>query len=308
MATEFTIDDVNAWLACSREAGKKVWMDSNFYQAMAFKSIEIFPSYFNDVEKKNMHIQLHQSNFDLLQESYFAVFELQDNMKRKHKEESKVYSFIERSQFISYVKISVSGTLATAVTKHLMTSSKVKFTLDYAERLLSSVDETGIEDIIDIKNDMDCETGNLPSHESAERQQSEFFGQSGDIEEEIDYDSDPQYAAARRLCRESGETLLVSFEEYQGLTPAMKRFLSLFLECSENLKLGMLGVIAMLENRYEHLSFLEEMRERQGDAFNQNTYNSYVIRLEVFWREFLESEEGKRRHEEFVRRYKACFH
>jgi len=308
MATEFTIDDVNAWLACSREAGKKVWMDSNFYQAMTFKGIEIFPSYFKDVEKKNLHIQLHQSNFDLLQESYFIVFELQDNMKRKHKEGRKVYDFTDRSKFISYVKISVSGALVSAVVKHLKTAFKETVNLDNAERLQIIKDNKCVEDNIDTTNGANYKMVACAAQDSEEWQQPKSFDENKHSEEEVDYDNDPYRASAIGACRESAEKLLETFQKYQELTPALKRFLFMMSECSADLGFGQLGMIALIEKRHEHLSFLEEIKKRQGNAFKQNTYNSYMRRLEILWREFLESEEGKGMYEEFVGRYKACFH
>lgn len=304
MATEFTIDDVNTWLGCSREAGKKVWMDSDFYKAMTYKAIEALPEYFQGTSKASLYFWMQQSLFDHEATSYYVVWELQDNMKKKHKEGRKGYEFTDRSKFISYVKISASGALFDALEKHLKTALKTAVNLGNVERLLSSEESKSIEDSIDMKNDLDYKTASLANTE----ERPDPYEEEENSEEDVDINNDPEHAVALRICRDSWEKLLVYFEEYEQLTPTEKRFLSLMSECSAKLKLGQLGVIAMIEKGHEHLSFLEEMKERQGDAFNQNTYNSYMRRLRIVWRLFLESEEGKGIYEEFVGRYKACFH
>lgn len=302
MATEFTINDVSAWLACSREAGKKVWMDSDFYKAMTYKAIEALPRYFQGTSKASLYLWMQQSLFDLESTSSYVVLELQDKMKKKYKKEPNVYEFTDRSKFISYVKISVSGALFDVLERHLKSALRNTSDLDKAERQLSNSDSKSIEDNINMKNGLDYKTTSLTITD----ENRDPYEEDENYEEDVD--NDPEHAAALRICRDSWEKLLECFEEYEQLTPTEKRFFSQMSECSTTLKLGQLGVIAMIEKGHEHLSFLEEMKERQGDTFNQNTYNSYIRRLRIVWRVFLESEEGKGIYEEFVRRYKACFH
>lgn len=270
MAEKFNIEDVRTWLGCSREAGKKVWLDSDFCWSMSRHAIGALPGYFARIMTPGVFYQrLHHVHFDWEQVAYYLVWEFQDAMKKKQRAGERQYTFEALGQFIDYVKTSTSGRLADEALRHLR----------------SSLNTIAYDDQIDF----------LHAARPA--------AVSGCIVDNTDI---PPSATAAAI--------LEAFGNFSKMTPKLRLLLSRLQECANSpsaapdaqLGYGALNLMALLSSGNGHIAFLRAIRKEQGNAFNQNTYNSYLRRLKSLWREYLDTDEGRRRYQEFMERYEAC--
>jgi len=271
MGTEFNIEDVREWLGCSRKAGNRIWLDSNFFDSMKYDAIKRFPKNFKKMDKTSLHAKLKATHFDLEQVSTFLVWELQSKIKSKQDSKEQDYNFPDLPRFISYIQKSSSNRLFDAVVKHLK------------ECIVGDGDVLDEIEHEKPRTDMDSEPGRNEGEQktgaAGESSQSDDSEDDSEMtapstwkkkyfEEEMDPDNDPNRRLTCQSFIQSAERLLDAFERYP-LTNAVKDFFSLLKQCSEDLGLSRLGVINMIEKGHEHMSFHKGIKTRLGSSFKQ---------------------------------------
>ncbi|HOC60521.1 MAG TPA: hypothetical protein PKN70_11245 [Smithellaceae bacterium] len=305
MDEQFTIEDVREWLGCSREAGKRVWEDSNFYVAMYRKATVNYSGLLKTGHSKHKN-KLEETGFDVMQVSAFLVWALQARIKEKQVNGTKnyIHDFSDLPRFISYVKKCAAGDLASSVIKHLKVVVPESENWERIEKY--TLDGSGGQ------GDYSCSENRrlsvLPTqHEATSHQElleEKFCDEAAILEQ------NPGSVQVLQLCVEKADLLFDAFEDWIGASgsPALQRFLALMSGCANHLGGGKMAVLGMIAKRHDHIAFLTKAREQMGDAFNQNTYNSNILRIETKWRAFLETEEGRKKYADFLERYEECYH
>jgi hypothetical protein len=332
----FTIGDVHAWLGCSREANKRVWEDSGFLKAMSNKAINGYAQMLKTTSKNSLKHFLAANDFDHESTADFCVWEFQDNLKKKQLNHEKdcIVDFPNLPQFINYVKKSVTGMMATSVKKHLsyIAPDRVKDENAGTGKTPGTVDGPPAEDIL-FDADSHSDTGESNADAVGEMSDRNPMAQNGNDPEDGGYssprfgqrfgnvpfdeesipDNNPnnnpgsnlEQAMMQKECMESARGLLAAFENWPELKGALKIFFHIVRELAQGFdsdNLADLVVIAMITARENHLFFRNKMKEYQGDAFNQNTWNANIRRLEIKWRSFLETEGGQSLYQDFIER------
>jgi hypothetical protein len=96
--TDFTIEDVNDWLAGSAEAEKKVWIDCQFLFAMQKMTLKKVKKNFYDKKQYFIlhYFQTYEVDLDAI--SMDTILEIMDYLRNHPK------TFPSRPQFIEYIK------------------------------------------------------------------------------------------------------------------------------------------------------------------------------------------------------------
>lgn len=261
---EFTINDVNAWLDCSKDAGKTVWMDSNFAKAMTAKAMheEGLAVVFGRGERvlEPSRSSGHVSAFGAEEEAWNTVLEVQEWIKTTSKEKGN--KFIHIGQFINYVKKTIKWRLTDKVLG--------RGHEEPPPSLPASEEGDEPPDVI----------GNVEDPRAAE-EYDKLFLQKDLVQ-----------------CQTRAKSLMDCFTQSPFATQATRKRIDLLFQCSGIL--SALGVLVFIEQTMFHIVFKNKAETIPGSDFNQNTWNSYNFRLKDQWFKFLESDEkGKELNEGF---------
>lgn len=261
---EFTIDDVNAWINCRRDAGRRVWLDSNFAVAMAREAMHIkgLSDKFGRGEKvlKPIRSTGKVSAFGAEEMAWDTVFEVQEWVKKTYSEEEK--RFDNKGQFIEYVRKTIHWRLTDKILDQRQVVPLPQLVSDEGDDL---------SDHLKVYED---------PHASKQFQLK-------DIKRFINQ------------CEDRAKSLMDCFIKTDFLTKTLKNRLTLLLQLSHGEALGSLGVLFFIEKNKYHILFHNKAKEILKEDFNQSTWNSYNLRLKDAWYKFLESEEGKSLNEGF---------
>lgn len=265
MGREFNFDmnDVNNWVNCDSNAGKKIWLDSDFAKIMANYAIREVRNY---LFKKKIFIP-KRGPFQFEEESWSLVLDIQKEIKdringNKIKDKEKILS--DKFKFIKYVKKTLIGRLKKSVLQYI------------------NQNESIFNEIKSGKNEKEI----LIIDTLVDRGQNEEI-----IIKKID----------SKKCSEEAEFLLNSFKESQFSTKSIKNRIDLLLQISKDLDIpGSLGVIFFIEEGLYSQVFRERARNK-NESFNNAVWDSYNKRFRDQWERFLESEEGKNLNEKFRR-------
>jgi hypothetical protein len=266
MASEFTIEDLQAWLKCDRLAGRRVWFDSDFYIAMIRKSTGEANDYFmergifSSIRRReglpDPEVGAYAPASKVEEEAYSLLLNLAVDLKDRF-QKNEIRGFEHLGQFINYINEILSGRLIEKMwgghhTVPIGTSQ-------------SNGDALNPVDMADPR-----------SAEAMER-----FFQKEDLSK----------------WNHQADQLQKVFMESKIKTSETKRRIELLREVAGNL--GPLGVILFTERGFFHSYFHKKAIEKLGSDFNQSVWNSYNRRLKEKWNLFLESKKGKELNEQF---------
>lgn len=282
----FTLDDVNEWLGCSDEAGKRVWMGpDNFAQNMTFRATRKALDHFGIYElSKGIP---YDSRYGVNKEINYIGWELITNIARELKEPKKIKSkknarhFNNVQSFMKWVTIAVDRRIISRIREKYFPESE---------------GESDAEKKIDISEKkkkvkiwMQLKSLNEPIKKSSDS--SDITITMGDSIENQTFINQENELIIRDMiekCPKLADKLLTEFLNFLGNEDRLKERLE-FLKTISNSNLEKeIGVIFFFENEIKSLS--REYRKiafKKDETLNDSTWNGYNRILRFRWKEFL---------------------
>lgn len=272
MENEFTIEDVLEWLGCSKEAGYRVWMASNFYQAMCGTAIKEAKQ---RIRHKGRYSYLLRPRIDrpCLSEGFTEQsFNIEErcsdlvlDVSKATKQRPPAGSFTNRATFIGYVTTTIEF--------------RVLDLLSLIDIKTGSLGEYASQDSLDrplrkgsgltLKEIMEDET--VPS----------------ELEELEMGDSFPEALARAR-------EIFSLFRQSTMLTHALRERLDFILNASE--KYGELCAIAFLQSREDEDLYRSKYKSalaERGVDYKDSTWRRTNMRLIEKWSSFTSTKKGE---------------
>ncbi len=306
--TPFTQDDLNDWLACSKEAGRRVWFISGLYTNMQYyatkQALTLFG--YHELQKQLTHeaIAPHQAASYETEEEIEELSEetmgepsppnrpfqksllvetlnelasdviLEYHAWMKEKKTPADFAALGIGGFLNYTKVTLRHRLCDRISTELKIERREDVTLGDRP---SAGDEdlteaTAVSDLLELRTEIPGRSDSAQAKLLADRS----MGQEARI----------VLREFQERCREVIQHILAAFSASSHFRQAasLRSRLELLSQLPES---ESWEILAFLTDNYRHLDYKNFAANRMGGTFNQNKWNSYNRRLRQKLMEFL---------------------
>ena len=305
MIFDFTLEDVDTWLACDRDAGIRVWQDSCFFLAIAREALGMFWN------RSRWRLEFPRgTGAEEIQESYLAVARSAVavqfvNMKYGNERYTKKPGDFET---IEHFANTVRKNSSIRLDKQLKESGHARF-----EQLVRNLPQDNVPSSAAGQPDQQASTDSGPRVISLDASPSGSDDSAATLEMFLHSEgSDPEdrlgTQETSQAVRDLTDALYTGFDRYLGASKRRKDLrshLHTLLEafCAQIQGHGITSKERDARSRVLILRFLIDPKDEanrdprthfaEQPDFNQSTYNSKNRRIRGAFARFLESEQGQ---------------